>query len=267
MTRKKTFDLEIADNTKSEEPLFFGIDKENYSIRVGRNCAVILIESLKTEKNAVVVNLVIEENAVVEYFSIRNEKKTDLCLKRSAVVGRNASIIWYDINLNDSTGISEIFTELSGENAHSATFGLFTADQEKKMTIKHTTEHRAPRTVSEMRSRLILHDRAFVDYHGKILIPHRYTDCRGSESTDVLLLSPDARINALPELDVGNSQVNCSHAVTISRPDKEKIFYLNSRGVGPEAAEEILTVAFLAPIVDTVKNGTIRRILKPSANP
>ncbi|MEK7643827.1 MAG: hypothetical protein AAB390_00815 [Patescibacteria group bacterium] len=75
MTRKKTFDLEIADNTKSEEPLFFGIDKENYSIRVGRNCAVILIESLKTEKNAVVVNLVIEENAVVEYFSIRNEKK------------------------------------------------------------------------------------------------------------------------------------------------------------------------------------------------
>lgn len=265
MTAKKTFDLKISNNTKSEEPLILEINKENFSIKVERNCSVILIEDLGTKANTT-INLTIAENAVVEYYSIRKDERTDLCLERNATVGRNSTIVWYDINLNNSAGTSKIFTTLSGENARATTYGLFTADQEKKMTISHTTKHQAPRTTAEMLSRLILRDKAIVDYHGLISIPHRYPHCHGAESTGVLLLSADARVNALPELDIGNSQVSCTHAVTISRLDQEKMFYLNSRGVEPEAAEKLLTTAFLAPIVDTIKNDTIKRMLNLANN-
>lgn len=262
MKNTKKIDLQLPNNTTSDKVLFLEIKKDSYTIRVGKNCKIILIEDIKTKKTPnTQVNLIIDEGTEVEYYSIQDKKYNNFVIERKAELKKDANIIWYDINLNNSEGSSKIFTSLNGKNAKAIVYGVFIANEEKKLIISHTTLHNAPNTTSKMESKIILDDSAKADYKGLISIPHKYSNCSGEERTNVLLLSPDAKIETLPELDIGNNQVKCTHSVSISHLDKEKMFYLNSRGVDPKMAEQMLTTAFLSPIVDTIKNDTIKRML------
>lgn len=264
--KQNTYHLCIPDNQLVREPIKLHIDNKitkpaELFLIVGKNSQVSFLEELKSKKIANFrIKLLVDEGAEVSYYAVQNNQ-TNFVIDRKATIKKNAKITWYDINLNDSEGTTEIFTSLDGGNAQSIVYGIFMANKEKKLNVTHTTQHNAPDTISRMESKIILNDSARADYKGLISIPHQHPNCRGEENTIVLLLSPNAKIETLPELDIGNNLVKCTHAVSISYLDKEKMFYLNSRGVDPKEATQILTTAFLTPIVDTIKNDTIRQIL------
>jgi Fe-S cluster assembly protein SufD len=61
----------------------------------------------------------------------------------------------------------------------------------------------------------------------------------------VLLLSDKAKAEAVPDLEIKNNEVKCSHAATVGKIDEEQIFYLNSRGVSENKAKVMIAEGFL----------------------
>merc|ERR1712226_791550 len=51
-----------------------------------------------------------------------------------------------------------------------------------------------------------------------------------------LLISSDAKINTIPQLEIWANNVKCSHGVTIGKLNEDQLFYLKTRGIKKEIA-------------------------------
>jgi Fe-S cluster assembly protein SufD len=63
-------------------------------------------------------------------------------------------------------------------------------------------------------------------------------------------------------LEIDNNEVKCSHGTTVSRLDKEKLFYLKSRGIPEEKASKLLIKGFFDPIIRKIKIKQARKDLR-----
>lgn len=67
-----------------------------------------------------------------------------------------------------------------------------------------------------------------------------------------LLLSPKARVDTRPQLEIFADNVKCAHGATVSQLEAEEIFYLQSRGIPQAQARQLLTYAFAAEILEGI---------------
>ena len=54
----------------------------------------------------------------------------------------------------------------------------------------------------------------------------------------------------MPNLEIENNDVHCSHASTVGPIDEDQRFYLESRGVPPEVAERLIVAGFFDEVLD-----------------
>ena len=60
-----------------------------------------------------------------------------------------------------------------------------------------------------------------------------------------LLLTDTCRVESIPELEINQDEVRCSHGATMGPPDKDQIFYLKSRGIPENEAIQLLVEGFM----------------------
>ncbi|MDP7327321.1 MAG: SufD family Fe-S cluster assembly protein, partial [Prochlorococcaceae cyanobacterium ETNP7_MAG_30] len=63
------------------------------------------------------------------------------------------------------------------------------------------------------------------------------------------LLSDRARIDTKPELEIVADDVKCAHGATVSQLQQDALFYLQSRGIAPPQAAQLLLRAFCDEVI------------------
>ena len=87
---------------------------------------------------------------------------------------------------------------------------------------------------------------------------------RDAQKTDAqqtnknLLLSREALVHSVPQLEILADDVKCKHGSTTGQLDPAALFYLRSRGIGEDAARSLLTYAFASDIVQRIKVEPLR---------
>lgn len=103
-------------------------------------------------------------------------------------------------------------------------------------------------TKAKITAKGILAGSATVRFDGNIDIT---TSARGAEARldeHTLLLSPTAKINAIPALHIGTNEVRAGHAAGITRIDDEQLFYAQSRGIDEATCVKAIAQGFLASL-------------------
>ena len=105
--------------------------------------------------------------------------------------------------------------------------------------------HAAPKTQSRTNIKGVVDGdgQAFVNGTIKVLPAAVGTNAFLEER--ILLLSPNSKAEAIPNLEIKTDDVKCSHAATIGKIDEEEIFYLQSRGISDKQAKEMIVEGFL----------------------
>jgi Fe-S cluster assembly protein SufD len=86
---------------------------------------------------------------------------------------------------------------------------------------------------------------------------------KGAQQTDAyqtnrnLLLSPHARADSLPNLEIEADDVRCSHGATVGQLDQEHLFYLMSRGLSRTQAERLVVLGFLGEVLSRLPLGGV----------
>lgn len=175
-------------------------------------------------------------------------------LKRNIKIEKNARVKYIDLQLGDGGTEKNVETiiELIGEGAEVELLGLFAGKGNDTLKISHKVIHAAPRTTSRLVSKGILTGSSFAHQISRIEILPGQPGCSGDERSDTILLSDHARVIAVPELEIGNNDVQCKHAVTTTRLNKEKLFYLTSRGLDEKTSRELLITAHLNHILNQI---------------
>jgi Fe-S cluster assembly protein SufD len=73
-----------------------------------------------------------------------------------------------------------------------------------------------------------------------------------------LLLSRQALVHSVPQLEILADDVKCKHGSTTGQIDPAALFYLRSRGIGEDAARSLLTYAFASDVVGRIRVEPLR---------
>ncbi len=166
-------------------------------------------------------------------------------LTARARAGRDADVLTVFASFGGERSKVELATDLAGEGARSEMIGVVMGAGRQR--FDHHTRHRhlAGRTWSNIDFKAVADGSARSSYTGLIRIEQ---DARGSEAYQEnrnLLLSAGSRADSIPELEILNQDVGCSHGATVSPVDPAQVFYLQSRGLDPDEALRLIVRGFL----------------------
>ncbi|MDQ5951426.1 MAG: Fe-S cluster assembly protein SufD [Patescibacteria group bacterium] len=139
----------------------------------------------------------------------------------------------------------EYLIELTVPGAEAKVSGVFTTAGAEVSETKVTIHHKAPNTLANTTLKGAARDQSKISFTGRIIIDQ---DCGNTNSfltERILLLSDEAKAEAIPDLEILTDDVKCSHAASISRIPESQLFYLMSRGISRSQAEELIVAGFL----------------------
>ncbi|ARV61958.1 Fe-S cluster assembly protein SufD [Nostocales cyanobacterium HT-58-2] len=114
---------------------------------------------------------------------------------------------------------------------------------------------------SQQLHKCIVGDRAHAVFNGKIFVPKPAQLTDAAQLNRNLLLSPKARVDTKPQLEITADNVKCAHGATVSQLEDDEIFYLQSRGIDANDARNLLINAFAAEIIDQIPIPSVRETL------
>ncbi len=206
-----------------------------------------------------VINVIAKHNAHVQFISANNLNQVTYSFsQKNGTVEQAASIQWIDIQLGSLFSQLKTTTQLQGEGAAATNSTGYIAFGNQVADINIKTEHQAPRAVSNMVSKGILNDNAKTFVKELINIQKAGAKSIGHQHQDILLIGDNAKADAIPTLEVDNDDVIASHGTSVGQIDDEILFYAQARGISKEEATQMIIQGFLQPIVNTIKNETIR---------
>ncbi len=206
------------------------------------------------------VEALVMEGSHVTYESLQdlNENVWHFSTKR-AVVGKEARMDWFTGTFGSRHSKVEVSTDLAGQGANADNLGVFMAGGFQEFDTYNTAVHSAPHTESDMDNKGVVLDRSQSVYRGLIKVKENAPHSNGYQKEDTLILSDHAEADAVPNLELDNNEVRCSHGATVGQIDDEKIFYLMSRGLTRKEAKREIVKGFLGSMVNKVKNEELEK--------
>jgi Fe-S cluster assembly protein SufD len=77
-----------------------------------------------------------------------------------------------------------------------------------------------------------------------------------------MLLSADAKLDAIPSVLVSADDVSASHGGTVGELDELKIFYMQSRGLTRPAAVRVIVEGFFEPLIGQLEDESLERAIR-----
>jgi Fe-S cluster assembly protein SufD len=114
-------------------------------------------------------------------------------------------------------------------------------------TVQH---HAAPRTRSDLLFKGVVANRAHSVYSGLIRVEKGAKGTNAFQTNRNLVLSEGAQADSVPNLEIEDNDVRCSHASAVGPIDESERFYLESRGVPPHVAERLIALGFMEDVLE-----------------
>lgn len=165
-----------------------------------------------------------------------------------------ASRVWvHSLALGAKLSRNDIRVKLAGEGLECVLNGLYLTREEQLADHHMVVEHAQPQCASHEYFNGILDDKSRGVFHGRILVRPVAQKTDAKQTNKNLLLSDDASANTKPQLEIYADDVKCTHGATVGQLNEESIFYLRSRGLGPETARRMLIHAFAGEIIERIQ--------------
>jgi Fe-S cluster assembly scaffold protein SufB len=140
---------------------------------------------------------------------------------------------------------NDIHIVLSGTGAKASIIGRYDMAGDSRLDIYHKIYHKAPDTVSRIDARGVLNGQSHLIYRSDIEMPKGIMNLSGAQDGKFLTLSKEAKVDAIPSLDIASNSVSCSHSLSITHITPLDLFYAKTRGIGEEEARGLLIEGFL----------------------
>ena len=210
-----------------------------------------------------VTEIFVGEEAQLDFYQL--EEQHGLCRRLSSIyveqqAGSNVAIGGYTL----TAGITRnrVYVDYRGTDAQTSLYGLCIADEDQQVDNLTYVRHRLPGCQSNELFKYVLDDRARGSFIGRVLVQQGAIRTDAHQTARNLLLTPDARMVARPELEIYADDVKCSHGATVGQLDQQALFYMLTRGIPEAEARLLLTIAFMSDVIDGIRIEPLRDRLR-----
>lgn len=211
-------------------------------------------------KDDIKATIIIDDK--IESINISLGKNSDariinfICQKKQAVT----------LNDNSKCNIINILTNDSEQNymlyEHSniiiSNIGFM---RNTELKVSTSINHLEKNSKSLMMSRGVLLQ-STANIRGIINISENAPGSDGYQKTDMIMLDNYSKAVSIPELNIKNDDVKCTHGATITTIDNEKLFYMQSRGIDDDDSMNLMIEGFFSSSLKDVPHNIMRDILE-----
>jgi Fe-S cluster assembly protein SufD len=203
--------------------------------------------------------IITAEGAILEYAKLQQESRRAFHIHTLQMqMAKSSNVKSHTINLGGRLVRNEINAVLDGEGGECTLNGLSIASGEQLVDNHTRIDHAKPHCASHELYKSILDGKAHGVFNGKIYVHSDAQKTDAKQTNQTLLLSENAVIDAMPQLEIFADDVKCTHGATVGQLDAESIFYLRTRGIDKDAARALLTYAFANDIVRRISVDSLR---------
>lgn len=202
------------------------------------------------------IKINVADNASLYVLSI--DKMQQANVNRTIEVGKNSQVHYHVIGLNKLENSNAITINLNDKYS-SADFKLITVANDQ--TYNHYNvyvNNLAPQTTGNIWQKAVCMRGGRNDFVATGHIKKGCDDAQNFQESRVLLLDEASLGNASPLLLIDHYNVMAGHAAGVSRVESDELYYLQSRGITLEEAEKLMTIAFISPLIDQIRDETIK---------
>jgi Fe-S cluster assembly protein SufD len=153
-------------------------------------------------------------------------------------------------------------SRLVGTGAEARQIAVYFGEGTQMHDFRTLQEHVAPKTTSDLLFKGVVQDHARSVYTGLIHIGKHAKGAAAFQTNRNIKLSEGAWAESVPNLDIENNDVRCSHASAVGPIDEEQRFYLESRGVPPSVAERLIVLGFFNEVIDRLPVPAVAETLR-----
>ncbi len=237
-------------------------------IVAGRNSQVRIVEAYGGAPGAAyftnaVTEIVLEDGAVVEHYRLQRESVAAYHVALTAVVqGRACRFTSCSFALGARLARHDVRQLFAAEGSECELLGLFAVAGEQHTDTHTLIDHAHPHCTSRELYKGILDGKARGVFVGRIVVREGASKTDAHQTNKNLLLSREALVDSLPQLEILASDVKCKHGSTTGQLDPTALFYLRSRGIDEAAARSLLVSAFAGDVVGRVGVPDLRASLE-----
>ncbi len=139
---------------------------------------------------------------------------------------------------------------LQGRGATGNLSSVYLGEDDQMLDLRTFQAHEAPDTTSNLLFKGGVADTSHSVYTGLIRIAPGARGSNAFQTNRNLKLSDGAWAESVPNLEIENNDVHCSHASTVGPVDPDQRFYLESRGVPTSVADRLVVGGFFDEVLD-----------------
>ncbi len=250
----------IPPNTKLDRPLqsYFRINSKNMGqfertlIVVDDNSDLHYIEGCTaptysdSSLHAAVVEIYVGKNSKCRYSTVQNWAPNvyNLVTKR-AMVDENGTMEWIDGNIGSKVTMKYPCCVLKGDNSKGTCITISVASHGQEQDSGARMIHIGKNTESNIISKSIARNGGNATYRGKVQINSNASNSFSNVKCDTLILDEKSKSDTFPVNSCFNISSNIEHEATVSKISEDNLFYMMSRGISRDRAEELIVLGFL----------------------
>jgi len=158
----------------------------------------------------------------------------------------------------------DVVLEESGGSANIT--GIYTPGSKQDFVYDTQQNHLASNTASDLLFGGVIKGDAYSLWKGNIYVAEGTRGADGFQRNQNLLLDEEAHAESIPGLEIIADDVRCTHAVTLSNVDEEQLFFLQSRGIEKEEAEQLIVNGFLESVTARIGDRFIQERMRAELN-
>ena len=235
---------------------------------VEENSSAAIIESYASPQDDdvyltnAIVDLSLADGARLQHYKIQRESMGAFHVATTrAELGPNSTYNTTTINFGAALSRHDIRVQMDHEGAECSVDGLYMVDGSQHTDTHSVIDHRQPHCTSQQLYKGILDGKSRAVFNGKVFVRHDAQQTDARQTNKNLLLSTDARVDTKPQLEIFADDVKCTHGAAVGQLDEEELFYLESRGINPSLARNMLTYGFAGEVIEKIGIESIRREL------
>ena len=171
---------------------------------------------------------------------------------QASTIGAESTLRSFAVALGGSYARLRTDSALQGESGTSLLRAAFIGRDDQMLDFRTLQDHLAPRTTSDLLFMGAVADRSHSVYSGLIRVRRGAVRSDAMQTNHNLVLDEGAHADSVPNLDIEENDVRCSHGSTVGPVDEDQRYYLESRGVEPDVAERLIVAGFFENIADQV---------------
>ena len=179
-------------------------------------------------------------------------------------VARDASLSSLLVALGGDYARVSTDSRLAGQGGTSQLRAAYFGDGRQMHDFRTLQDHDAPKTTSDLLFKGAVEDESHAVYSGLIRIRKGAAGTNAFQTNRNLVLTGGAHADSVPNLEIEENDVRCSHASAVGPIDEDQRYYLEARGLPPQVADRLIVLGFFEEIIENVAIAGLRRPLRQS---